>query len=71
MTDGAVGAAAAARAFHGQGLTTEAQAIIERSLDEEWDSGLVNLYGIESPGLTSALAIANHVCELIGERPPC
>jgi len=30
-------------------------------------AGLVNLYGIESPGLTSALAIANHVCDLIGE----
>lgn len=38
-------AAAAAAAFHSQGLTTEAQAIIERSLDDEWDSGLVNLYG--------------------------
>ncbi len=33
--------------------------------------GLVNLYGIESPGLTSALAIATHVCELIGEPPTC
>lgn len=38
-------AAAAASAFHGQGLTAEAQAIIERSLEDEWDSGLVNLYG--------------------------
>ena len=27
--------------------------------------GLVNLLGIESPGLTSSLAIADHVCELI------
>lgn len=38
-------AAAAAGAFHGQGLTAEAQAVIERSLDEEWDSGLASLYG--------------------------
>lgn len=30
--------------------------------------GLVNLYGIESPGLTSSLAIAEHVAHLIAGR---
>jgi len=28
--------------------------------------GVVNLYGIESPGLTSSLAIADHVAEILG-----
>ena len=28
--------------------------------------GLVNLYGIESPGLTSSLALADRVAELLG-----
>jgi L-2-hydroxyglutarate oxidase LhgO len=31
--------------------------------------GLVNLFGIESPGLTSALAIAEHVAALLGDTP--
>lgn len=30
--------------------------------------GLVNLFGIESPGLTSSLAIAEHVTEALGNR---
>ena len=30
--------------------------------------GLINLYGIESPGLTSSLAIAEHVTEALGNR---
>jgi L-2-hydroxyglutarate oxidase LhgO len=31
-------------------------------------SGLINLFGIESPGLTSSLAIADHVGDLAGAR---
>ena len=29
-------------------------------------AGLINLFGIESPGLTSSLAIADHVAEMAG-----
>jgi len=32
--------------------------------------GLVNLYGIESPGLTSCLAIAQMVASLLTHQPP-
>lgn len=38
-------ATAAAAAYQANGKCAEAQAIIERSLDSEWDGGLVNLYG--------------------------
>ncbi len=38
-------AGTAAAAFHALGQCKEAQAVIERSLDKEWDSGLVSLYG--------------------------
>ena len=31
-------------------------------------SGLVNLFGIESPGLTSSMAIADHVVKMLGTR---
>ncbi len=33
-------------------------------------AGLVNLFGIESPGLTSSLAIAEHVLALLGQARP-
>jgi HemY protein len=45
-------AGSAAAAFHGLGQDTEAAAIIERSLEQEWDGGLVNLYGECSTGGT-------------------
>ena len=32
--------------------------------------GLVNLFGIESPGLTSSMAIADHVATLLGIETP-
>ena len=36
-----------------------------QGLDEHGVPGLVNLFGIESPGLTSSLAIGEHVAELL------
>ncbi len=39
--------------------------VVQGSEDHGID-GLVNLYGIESPGLTSSLAIADRVAELLG-----
>lgn len=38
-------AGAAAAAFNALGQSAEAQAVIERSLETEWDGGLVSLYG--------------------------
>jgi HemY protein len=38
-------AAAAAASFHAMGLADEAIAILESSLDADWDSGLATLYG--------------------------
>ena len=35
--------------------------------DEHGVHGLVNLYGIESPGLTSSIAIGEHVAALIAQ----
>jgi L-2-hydroxyglutarate oxidase LhgO len=32
--------------------------------DEHGIAGLVNLFGIESPGLTASLALANHVTQI-------
>ena len=37
--------------------------------DEHGVIGLVNLYGIESPGFTSAITIGEHVARLIAAQP--
>ncbi len=42
--------------------------MVQGPLDHGID-GLVNLYGIESPGLTASLAIAAHVSGLLGILP--
>ncbi len=36
--------------------------------DEHGIAGLINLFGIESPGLTSSLAIAGHVADIAGVK---
>ena len=43
-----------------------AQDFVIQGKDEHGVEGLVNLYGIESPGLTSSLAIADQVASLLG-----
>lgn len=39
-------------------------------IDSNADSDLINLIGIESPGLTSSLAIAEHVSKLVTDESP-
>lgn len=41
--------------------------VIEGPRQHKGAQGLVNLYGIESPGLTCSLRVADHVAELIGK----
>ncbi|GLQ07714.1 NAD(P)/FAD-dependent oxidoreductase [Sneathiella chinensis] len=38
-------------------------------MDQHGVPGLINLFGMESPGLTSSLAIADHVADLLERRP--
>ena len=45
-------------------LNFESDFLIQSSLSHKI-SGLINLYGIESPGLTSSLALAEYVKELL------
>jgi L-2-hydroxyglutarate oxidase LhgO len=42
------------------------QDFVIQGMDEHGIAGLINLFGIESPGLTSSLAIAEHVGALAG-----
>jgi L-2-hydroxyglutarate oxidase LhgO len=45
------------------GPSGAAQDFVVRGPDEHGVAGLINLFGIESPGLTSCLALADLVCE--------
>ena len=47
------------------GPTEPAADFVVQGPDTHGIPGLVNLYGIESPGLTSSLAIAEHVAGLL------
>jgi len=51
-----------------QGKGSQASDFVIQDESAHGVPGLVNLFGIESPGLTSSLALADHVCNLIG-RP--
>jgi L-2-hydroxyglutarate oxidase LhgO len=46
-----------------------AQDFVVQTPREHGVAGLINLFGIESPGLTSALALADHVAELTRTSP--
>ncbi|MBL0373557.1 NAD(P)/FAD-dependent oxidoreductase [Rhizobium sp. KVB221] len=48
--------------LHGQG--TPAADFMIQSGEEYGAPGLINLFGIESPGITASLAIANYACRL-------
>jgi L-2-hydroxyglutarate oxidase LhgO len=48
------------------GPTEPAADFVIQGAKDHGVAGLVNLYGIESPGLTASLAIAQQVCELLG-----
>ena len=47
--------------------TTKLVDFVVQREDEDDFAGMVNLIGIESPGLTSAPALARHVADLIDE----
>ena len=46
-----------------------ARDLMIESAAEHGVPGLVNLFGIESPGVSSSLAIADHVRKLLKEQP--
>ena len=49
--------------INGPGLAAADFVIQDES--EHGVAGLINLFGIESPGLTSSLALADHVSEML------
>ena len=70
LQDGALTAGYAGIRPKIQGPEEAAQDFLIQGQYDHGIKGLINLFGIESPGLTSALALGTHVAKMAADQSP-